>query len=538
MFLTDLPTEIVLEIYKYLAVPELLCLALTTKQAHSLWLGLLYDKAIEHDENHVGYPLSLCLAARSKQLRPFKALLERTRTISSEDIPDRTDKGVHLCGMYSCLWDGFTSTLLHVVAEAGEAAMLRLILDRGAHATARDCGGWTPLHCAAWRGNPNVVEMLIDAGALDAPKTPREYALAIAIAQGHYEVVKLLLKHGADVSLPVWGLIPLAAAAKHNEAEIVKLLLDAGGSAPCPFDDNPLETAFEESLQADGVEAFRVLVEAGARGRTPIIKRKAMSCLSKLRILIEFGADVVGLDPSDGTTVLHYLIPRPMVIQLLLETAPELTLMQDKRGRTLLDAVYMAGFRCAEQIPMLLIEAGAAKGSGRAVDEYGNSALHMAARYGHVGVVKALLDADPALALSRNSNGYTPLHFAPTDRLFFREEDVPIKHQSPMKYKYSTGDRALDGISIIKDLYDAGADLSAQTDDGSSALHIALYNRNNPVAITLIDLGIDTGLIDLFGSTALDLAILTGSLPLVRRLSRTKSDSETRTMPRHSSEDR
>ena len=56
-------------------------------------------------------------------------------------------------------------TPLHHAARAGDAAMVRLLLENGADVSAR-CGlGETPLHHAAYWGHPEVAQELLAAGA-------------------------------------------------------------------------------------------------------------------------------------------------------------------------------------------------------------------------------------------------------------------------------------------------------------------------------------------------------------------------------------
>jgi len=79
----------------------------------------------------------------------------------------------------------------------------------------------TSLHGAAWNGNEELVEELIEQGAdIDAKTALGSTALREACLNGHEAVVKVLLKHGADLS------------------ELQKELLDK--DAPCmPAKDDP-----------------------------------------------------------------------------------------------------------------------------------------------------------------------------------------------------------------------------------------------------------------------------------------------------------
>lgn len=88
-------------------------------------------------------------------------------------------------------------TPLHSAAAAHSGSIMRILLENGAPANARQEGGWTPLHEAAQIGDMDMVKALLDHGAdpqakSDSGKTPVE----MARAKGHEEIVKLLAVSG------------------------------------------------------------------------------------------------------------------------------------------------------------------------------------------------------------------------------------------------------------------------------------------------------------------------------------------------------
>jgi hypothetical protein len=86
-------------------------------------------------------------------------------------------------------------------SKSGDASSVSQLLALDASLiSARDLDGSTPLHCATWKGHP--------------------------------EVVALLLEHGADVNAQNnndhWGTTPLHAAAHANQRAIAELLIARG----------------------------------------------------------------------------------------------------------------------------------------------------------------------------------------------------------------------------------------------------------------------------------------------------------------------
>src|SRR5207248_569371 len=84
--------------------------------------------------------------------------------------------------------------------------MVKLLLENGADVDAKDYYGWTALHIAAESGDEALVRLLLDKGA--DPNTKRtgfswaeSTALHIAAACGHEAVVDVLLEKGADIEI-------------------------------------------------------------------------------------------------------------------------------------------------------------------------------------------------------------------------------------------------------------------------------------------------------------------------------------------------
>ena len=80
-------------------------------------------------------------------------------------------------------------------------SVVRLLLDHGADTSAQNRFGWTPLFCAAIRGNEEVVHLLLDRGADVAAKSSSGWTpLHGASHWGCGDVARQLLDHGADTS--------------------------------------------------------------------------------------------------------------------------------------------------------------------------------------------------------------------------------------------------------------------------------------------------------------------------------------------------
>lgn len=91
---------------------------------------------------------------------------------------------------------------LMIAAIKGHLGLAQRLIQRGAEVNKT---GWTPLHYAASRAEPDSVEMarlLLEHHAyIDAESPNRSTPLMLAAMYGHANVVRLLLEEGADPSL-------------------------------------------------------------------------------------------------------------------------------------------------------------------------------------------------------------------------------------------------------------------------------------------------------------------------------------------------
>lgn len=125
------------------------------------------------------------------------------------------------------------STPLLEAVRANQAEAVGVLIEAGAELNAGDKYGATPVFTAATHGSIEVLERLLQAGADPNYCDPNDYSehppLHMACNRKHFEAVKLLVQHGADVNYQCSG--GGYSAIMHLDAddvEMARFLVDNG----------------------------------------------------------------------------------------------------------------------------------------------------------------------------------------------------------------------------------------------------------------------------------------------------------------------
>jgi ankyrin repeat protein len=167
----------------------------------------------------------------------------------------------------------YVSPLFLDTARSEKVTVAKMLLAAGARVNAQDRDGRSPLAIAVLAGRVELVRLLLRKGANTearfrwandpSDRKPAATALMMAALRGHSEIVKLLLEAGAQASVQDGdGDSPLLLAAQLENATVAKLLLEAGAQVNVQSRDgvSPLVSA----IQTGNVELVRLLLEKGA----------------------------------------------------------------------------------------------------------------------------------------------------------------------------------------------------------------------------------------------------------------------------------
>jgi ankyrin repeat protein len=323
-------------------------------------------------------------------------------------------------------------------ARTGKPGAVKALLKRGADASAEERRGQTALMWAAADGHAEVVEMLIKAGAdiratlPDSGFTP----FFFAARNGHTEVVRVLLKAGLDVNgtmeprrpgskTPSKGTNALILAIENGYYELALTLLDAGA------DPNDQRSGFTPLHVMTWV---RKPPKGEDRGMPPPPELGTLGSFQFIKELVKRGADVnaglatgaggLGKFNTKGATAFFMASATADVpyMKLLLELGADPSIANVDNCTPLIAACGIhVGSDAANEVAgeepevleaaKLLLKLGA---DVNAVDANGETAMHGAALKNLPKVVQFLADNGAKIEVwnKKDKFGSTPLMFA------------------------------------------------------------------------------------------------------------------------------
>ena len=373
-----------------------------------------------------GVFLFICLAV---WMSPTAASADEVRcnTTLAEffDKADASDVTRCLESTIRARYDG-GQTHLHFAAQLGrKSGVIHALLMLGAKVNARDKSGRTPLHYAVsslvWRPQPPIVEALVQAGAdLSARDDEGRTPLHVAVGGDGYTgpdlaPVKILLRARADVN----------ARAKDGRTP---LHIAAGGRSPLRNATNP----------------------------------------AVVMALLEAGADVnarnnIGLTPLDRATTKTRAVLRKAMVAATKKAEARAA----ARKQQIEDRLRAKQVSCEKWNTFgFFRNAGAADVSRclktenlSARNRYGETPLHMVAKFGEASAVVAAIVKAGADLNARDERGRTPLH---TAAVFSKKPEVVT--------------------ALIK----AGADLTAKDKEGRTPVQYAEKFSKTPAVVAVL----------------------------------------------------
>jgi len=364
--------------------------------------------------------------------------------------------------------DGMTA--LHWAALSGDLDLAKMLLYGGANVKASTrLGAFTPLLLASKGGQASMVSTLLEAGANPNDATTNgTTALMLAAASGSVEAITALLDRGASINAAesAMGQTALMFASAYDRAPVVDLLLKRGADVALStkvVDAAAIEKEHRE-LRKQRQEKFGVFAQ-GQGGRAQ-----------------EDGEDEEEKTASGGS-VFGKLFGwmRPGGDSKKKDDEPKaLTYGQLVGNQGGMTALHLAARQGHIETVMALLEAGADVNAASAGDK--TSPLLIATINGHFDLGKALLDlgADPSLA---SDAGATPLYAAVNvtwapKALYPQPRAYMQQNLTYLEFMKALLDKGADpNVRLKKKLWYSGYnfDLSGVDEGGATAFWRAAY---------------------------------------------------------------
>jgi len=186
-------------------------------------------------------------------------------------------------------------------------------------AQAKDENGVSVIIKATYYGKKDVVDALLESGV--------ELDVFEAAATGHTQRALDLIAKDASLTnaYSVDGFTPLGFATFFGQREVVKTLLKAGADVNAASRESMKVTPLASAAAAKQTQIARLLIEHGANvnaraagGHIPLHEAAASGNVELVKLLIKNGVDVLA-KTDDGKTPLDFAIEykQPEVIELL-----------------------------------------------------------------------------------------------------------------------------------------------------------------------------------------------------------------------------
>uniref|UniRef100_A0A0A9Z7P8 Ankyrin-1 n=3 Tax=Lygus hesperus TaxID=30085 RepID=A0A0A9Z7P8_LYGHE len=387
--------------------------------------------------------------------------------------------------------DSFGNTPLHYAAMVGQAKVVEMLIQRGALINKVNEDGWTPLHMACSSGSIECASLLVNKGcSVNASSKGEATPLLMSVESNNINIVKFLIKQKVKFDNNA-----LRQAVLSGFADILELLLVSFPNNsrvtellwPAVIKRHP---EIIKILVKRGADVNAICIETSQR---PLHFAVFMGYYEIIKLLLDLGADPNGRS-SNGDIPLHLASESGHLetVVALLTNISQIS-AKDSEGRTPLGIAVANGH--ANIVGLFLNKDKTINNCFHTKQL--TPLLHLAARYGKTEVVKLLVQKGADIN-GKTYNGWKAIHVAAYGGFadiveFFLLRGISLYDSTEngdnlLHYvAKGSGDR----LSVAKLLVsNKRMDLNRCNDSGCSPLHSAVVASND---ITLIKFFLENG---------------------------------------------
>ncbi|NWH80756.1 ASB3 protein, partial [Piaya cayana] len=194
-------------------------------------------------------------------------------------------------------------SVVGLAVREGNVKMLRKLIKQGYSVDVQDNRGWMPIHEAAAHNVSECLRVLVHAASSDDYINSKTFdglsALHLSARHGSLESLHVLLEAGADPNqVTTEETTALFLAVENGHTDIIKFLIQHGANVKGPHSWSGWNSLHEASFQGY-TEIMKILLEKGACkeckdnfGITPLFVAAQYGKLESLRLLVSHGAEV------------------------------------------------------------------------------------------------------------------------------------------------------------------------------------------------------------------------------------------------------
>uniref|UniRef100_A0A8C7ZU12 Ankyrin 1 n=1 Tax=Oryzias sinensis TaxID=183150 RepID=A0A8C7ZU12_9TELE len=406
-----------------------------------------------------------------------------------------------------------------MAAQENHLEVVKFLLENGANQSIPTEDGFTPLAVALQQGHENVVALLISYGTKGKVRLPALHIAArnddtrtaavllqndpnpdvlskngitplhIASRRGNVIMVRLLLDRGAQIDAKTKDeLTPLHCAARNGHFRIIEILLDNGAPIQAKT-----KVQHQTPSKRSSLSLFECLMQhneswsPGSNGLSPIHMAAQGDHMDCIKQLLQYNAEIDDIT-LDHLTPLH--VAAHCGHHRMAKVLLDKGAKPNSRALNGFTPLHIACKKNHLRVMDLLIKHSA---SIEAVTESGLTPLHVASFMGHLNIVKILLQKGASPSASNVVRMETPLHMASRSG-HFEVAEFLLQNAAPVDAKAKDDQTPLHCAArmghkeLVKLLLEHKANPNSTTTAGHSPLHIAAREGHVQTVRLLLDM--------------------------------------------------